>query len=319
MSLTGPRRGARRHGRMPAVLAALTILLGACSAGSSPSGSGPAPGAIQVVATTTVLADLVRQVGGSRVDVSSLVPKGGEVHTFDPNPSDAQRLVRARLIVMNGLGLDDWLADLATKAGVSAPIVRLGEDLAGVSYLTHDGQPAATGAATVNPHLWLDVAYAERYVAKLTAALKTADPADATAFDQGAAAYTARLADLDAWVRSTTGAIPAADRKVVSFHDAFPYYAAAYGLTVVGTVVEAPGQDPSAGQVAALVRTIRDEGVKAILSEAQFSPALSKTIADETGATVVSDLYTDSLGDAPADTYEGIVRWDTERLVAALR
>jgi ABC-type Zn uptake system ZnuABC Zn-binding protein ZnuA len=105
---------------------------------------------------------------------------------------------------------------------------------------------------------------------------------------------------------------------VVSFHDAFPYFAAAYGLTIDGTIVDAPGQDPSAGAIAALVQAIRDHGVKAIFSEAQFNPDLAQTIANETGATVVSSLYTDTVGDAPQDTYESMMRWNVDQVVAAL-
>jgi ABC-type Zn uptake system ZnuABC Zn-binding protein ZnuA len=113
-------------------------------------------------------------------------------------------------------------------------------------------------------------------------------------------------------------AVPEADRTIISFHDAFPYFAAAYGLTVDGTVVDAPGQDPSASRVEALIAEIRAKGVKAILAEAQFSDKLVRAIADEAGATVVSNLYTDSVGDAPVDTYESIMRWDADRLVKVL-
>ena len=118
--------------------------------------------------------------------------------------------------------------------------------------------------------------------------------------------------------RARLAAIPERDRTVISFHDAFPYFAAAYGLTIDGTVVDAPGQDPSAAQVDALVRAIRAKGIRAILAEAQFSEDLVRAIAEASGATVVSDLYTDSVGDAPLDTYEAIMRWNVDRIVAAL-
>ena len=127
------------------------------------------------------------------------------------------------------------------------------------------------------------------------------------------------LADLDAKARTALGAIPAANRTVISFHDAFPYFAAAYGLTVDGTIVDAPGQDPSAAQVAELVSVIRDKGIKAIFAEAQFNEDLVRTIADETGATVVSNLYTDSVGDAPLDTYAGMMAWNIEQVAAGSR
>ena len=328
---TRPPDPAAAPRRLLAALIVIATLASACASADAPArpdapGSTPDADALQVVTTTTVFADLIRQVGGTRVAVHSLVPRGGEVHTFDPTPSDARRVTEAGLIVVNGLGLDDWLANLVADLGSEATVIELGVDLAGVTYIEGGARAASGGGATdpqgvgdVNPHLWMDVAYASRYVDRIAAALTQADPGDAAAYDAGAAAYRARLAELDAWVETQLSSVPEADRRIVSFHDAFPYYAAAYGLEVVGTIVDAPGQDPSAGEVADLVGAIREDGVVAILSEAQFSDELARTIADETGARVVSDLYTDTLGDPPVDTYEGLIRWDTERIVAALR
>ena len=298
------------------VVASLVFALLATACDSSePAASGPTPGpdALRVVTTTTILADLVREVGGERVDVVSLVPKGGEVHTFDPKPADVQRVTRAQVIFANGLGLDDWLATLADDAGASAEVVRAGEDLPGVAYLAggHEGEAP-------NPHVWLNVAYASRYVDRIEAALAQADPANAAANGAAADAFRARLATLDAEIRAVIAALPEPSRVVVSFHDAFPYFAAAYGLTIVGTIVDAPGQDPSAGEIGDLVTVIRFSGARAIFAEAQFNPELAETIAGETGAVVVTDLYTDSVGDAPADTYEGMMRSNANRVVEAL-
>ena len=269
------------------------------------------PGALNVVTTTTLLADMVRQVGGQHVSVLSLVPKGGEVHTFDPRPSEAWALSSARLVFGNGLGLDDWLTQLAADVGTNGPIVRLGENLPGVDYIVENGQ--------TNPHLWLDVAYAEKYVDRIEADLVTADPVNAAAYRAGHDAYRSRLAELDAWARDQLAALPAANRRIVSYHDALPYFCRAYGLIVVGNVVAAPGQDPSVQEVQRLIDSIRSSGVRAIFSEAQFNPELARTIASEAGARVVSDLYTDTLGDSPADTYEGLVRWDVAHIAEALR
>jgi zinc/manganese transport system substrate-binding protein/manganese/iron transport system substrate-binding protein len=294
------------------VLGVTVAAAAACGGGTTPS---PAqPGQLGVVATTTVFADLVAEVGGANVAVTSLVPKGGEVHTFDPSPSDVTALGDADLIVMNGLGLDDWLADLAAGAGVSAPLIRLAEDLQGVEYLAgeEDDEP-------VNPHLWLDVANGIRYAERIGAGLADADPTRAASYEAGTAAYVARLVELDGWVRAQIGAIPEADRRIVSFHEAFPYFARAYGLVIVGVVVEAPGKDPSAADIAALVDAIRASGARAVFSEAQFSPDLAAAIAEDAGVAVESDLYNDSLGDPPVDTYEGLIRWDVERIVEALR
>lgn len=299
--------------RFGAATLAVSLLLGACGANwpSGPGAFGADPTRLGVITTTTVFADLVAQVGGDRVDVHSLVPKGGDVHTFDPRPSDIVRVSTATLMFRNGLGLDDWLTKLVEDSGSNAKVVALGEGLPGVDYIAGgDGQP--------NPHVWMNVAYAEKYVDRIEATLAAVDPADASTFAARASAYKQQLATLDADIRSRLGAVPAANRVVVSFHDAFPYFAAAYGLTVVGTVVSAPGQEPSAGQIADLISKIRASGAKAIFSEAQFNDALAGAIASETGATIVSDLFDDTLGDAPDDTYVGIMQWNEGRVAAAL-
>ena len=304
--------------RGPAILVILAVLVAvvaaACGGGTAPASSDVPGGTLRVITTTTILADLVAQVGGAHVHVDSLVPKGGEVHTFDPSPSDVRRLAQADVVFLNGLGLDDWLASLVADAGTAAPVVRLGEDLQGVTYLGGGGQDAAA----VNPHLWLDASYAAKYAERIGETLAAADPANAPAYRDQAEAYGRTLADLDAELRAKMDTIPAANRTVISFHDAFPYFAATYGLAIDGTIVDAPGQDPSAGQIASLVEVVREKGIKAIFAEAQFSEDLARTIADETGAQVVSSLYTDSTGDAPQDTYAGLMRWNVDRVMEVL-
>lgn len=309
--------------RLLALVWAAALVMAACDGAqnATPTGQNATPGAgagaVSVVATTSVLADLVRQVGGEGVDVHALVPRGGEAHTFDPAPSDAARLAQARLLVMNGLGLDDWLLTLAADAGQEGlPVAELAVGLEEVEYIEADD---GGGAGTFNPHLWLNVEYARMYVDRIRLKLIEVDPAHQADYDANAGAYDEKLEALDAYVREQMAGIPEADRRVVSFHDAFPYFAAAYGLEIVGVVVSAPGQEPSAGEVARLVTAIRETGVKAILAEAQFSEQPAQAIADETDATVVSELYTDSLGDPPQDTYEAQMRWNVDRIVEVLR
>lgn len=281
------------------------------------TGCQPPPEAstgIRVITTTTVFADMVKSVGGDLVSVTSLVPKNGDVHTFEPKPADIRAVAKADLLVMNGLGLDDWLErTIANASREGAPLVKLAVDLPSVTLLSGDE------AGTQNPHLWLDVKYAELYVDRIVAALQGVDGAHAEQYQRQGAAYRNRLEELDSWVRDQVAAIPQPDRKIVTFHDAFPYYAREYGITIVGVAVPAPGQDPSAGDTAALVEAIRAAGVKAIFSEAQFPAKLVEQLAAETNARVVADLYDDSVGDPPLATYEGIVRWDTQQLVDALK
>jgi len=289
---------------------ALAILFGVgCGGGnaSSPPGTGPIP----VVATTTVLADIVARVGAEQVIVTSLVPKGGEVHTFDPSPRDVGRVESARLIVANGLGLDDWLTQLARDAGTTAEVAVLGDAVPAADLILEDDRP--------NPHAWLDPSLAAAYGQAAAEALARTDPPNADAYTVNALRFAMEMSALSDELRARFEAVPPANRKIVSFHDAMPYFARAFGVDIVGSIVSAPGQDPSAGELAALIDAIRSSGAKAILSEVQFDDELARTIAAETGATVVSDLYTDSLGDPPVDTYAGILRWDVDRIVDALR
>ena len=234
------------------------------------------------VATTTILADLVAQVGGDRVTVESLVPKGGEVHTFDPTPSDIRRITEARLIVRNGLGLDDWLdGPDRRRRRRTAPELVVGEDLPGVHV-----PRAARRRAAVNPHLWLNVGiralYADRIAddarGRWTRRTRPTTGAEPAAYD----------GVLDGARRrghgSRLGAMPEANRTVISFHDAFPYFAAAYGLTIDGTIVDAPGQDPSAAQIAALVDARQAQGHPGDLRRGAVQRrASSQAIANETG------------------------------------
>ncbi len=304
---------ARHSSITPALVAALLVVVVAGGCAAAPGSSGDGADRIGVVTTTTVFADLVANVGGDLVTVTSLVPKNGDVHTYSPRPSDVQAVANAQLLVMNGLGLDNWLEKTISSASrESTPLVKLGPGLSGVALLPGD-EPG-----TENPHLWMDVRYAEGYVDEIVAALSRVDPGHAGTYRSQGDAYKAQLTTLDAWVRQQIATIPPANRKLVTFHDAFPYYAREYGITIVGVAVEAPGQDPSAAYTAQLIDAIRAAGVKAIFSEAQFPAKLMDQIASETGARVVSNLYDGSLGDPPVTSYEAMIRWDTQQLVDAL-
>ncbi|HVM31065.1 MAG TPA: metal ABC transporter substrate-binding protein [Candidatus Limnocylindrales bacterium] len=296
--------------------------------------ASPSPDTAQlsVVATTTVLADFVRKVAGDRAEVHALVPAGVDPHTFDPSPSDAVRVSEADLLVMNGLGLDEWVQPFIEQAGAgNVRLVELAEDLDGVDYLEgddhHDEDEHGDDDEhhdededdhAYNPHLWMNVQYARLYVERLADELSAVDPANESDYRGNAAAYDGELEELDGWIRGQIGSLPEDDRRVISFHHAFPYFAEAYGMQIVGVLVEVPGREPSAGEVAALISAIRESGVRLILAEAQFSDALAQTLAAETEAEVVSTLYTDALGDPPADTFAGAMRWNVEQILQAL-
>ena len=299
-----------------AVALSLAFLVAGCGQGPgrpSPVGSGPTPGpgAIQVVTTTTVFADIVRSVGGSRADVHSIIPPGVGPEDYEPKPDDARLLADAQLIVSNGVGLDDFLNRLLESGnGGKTPRLVLGE---GIDPILVDGEP--------NPHFWLDPTLVKTgYLPKIVTALSALAPADATTFQANAAAYGTQLDALDAELKAKVETIPVANRRLVTFHDAFPYFARHFGFELIGVVVANVGQEPNAAELAALVQKVRAAGVKAVFSEAQFNPKLAQTLADEAGIkTVVTTLYNDALGPAPADSYPGMMRWNVDKIVEALR
>ena len=302
------------------VAALLALLVAACgmTAGTSSPGTGtgsgaatPAPDALKVVTTTTVLADIVQNVGGSRVAATSIIPPGVGPEDYEPKPDDARKLTDAALIVSNGVGLDDFLDRLLTSgSGGQTPHLVLGE---GIPTLTVDGEE--------NPHFWLDPTLVKRYyLPAIAAALTEIDPDGKPTYDANVASYGAQLDTLDAELKAEIDAIPEANRKLVTFHDAFPYFAQHYGFELVGVILANPGQEPSAADLAALVDKVKAAGVKAVFSEAQFSPKLAETLAQEAGiTTVVTNLYNDALGPPPADTYLGLMQWNVDQIVPALR
>lgn len=292
-----------------AVVVAGFVALAACQGSGSIGSTSPA--AVKVVTTTTVFADIVQRVGGDRVAASSIIPPGVGPEDYEPKPDDAKSLADAKLVVSNGVGLDDFLDDLlAAGSAEGTPRLVLG-----------DGIPSVTIDGEANPHFWLDPTLVKQYyLPAIAAKLSEIDPAGKATYDANAVAYGAELDALDTELKAKVDQIPEASRKLVTFHDAFPYFARHYGFELVGVILENPGQEPTAADLAALVDKVKAAGVKAVFSEAQFNPKLSETLAQEAGVTkVVTTLYNDALGPAPADTYLGLMRWNVDQIVAALR
>ncbi len=304
-------RSPSRFGLNPtlvALFASAMLVVAACGSSGGPSSSGDVR--LRVVATTTVFADIVRNVGGPRVSVASIIPAGAGPEDYEPKPDDAKKLAGADLIVSNGVGLDDFLDGLIDAAGEGAAArLVLGE---GLPTITVDGRQ--------NPHFWLDPSLvADHYVPAVAAALTRLDPAAATTYDAAARAYAAKIRDLDTANKAKIETIPPAGRKLVTFHDAFPYFAAHYGFELVGVILANVGQEPSASDLAALVEEVKAAGVRAVFSEAQFSPELAHTLAQEAGVTqVVTTLYNDAVGPPPTDTYLTMMAWNVDQIVKAL-
>jgi ABC-type Zn uptake system ZnuABC Zn-binding protein ZnuA len=295
-------------------LLTIAVLMSACKdAGPTRLGSGgpqPDPEALRVVTTTTVFADIVAAVGGSRTNVHSIIPPGVGPEDYEPKPDDARSLADAQLIVSNGVGLDDFLNRLlASGSGGTTPKLVLGD---GLPTIDVDGEP--------NPHFWLDPTIVRTgYLPKIVTALAGLDPADKATFEANAAAYGVQLDALDIELKAQVATIPPENRKLVTFHDAFPYFARHFGFELVGVVLANVGQEPNAAELAALVEKVKAAHVKAVFSEAQFNPKLAQTLADEAGVTrVVTTLYNDALGPAPADSYPGMMRWNVSQIVEAL-
>ena len=264
---------------------------------------------LDVVASFAILADLVKNVGGDKVDVTTLVGPNSDIHVYAPAPSDAKTVASARLLVINGLGLEGWLPRLVQSAGSAATIVTASN---GIAPLRHGSE--------ADPHAWQSVANAKIYVANIRDALAAADSADAAAFRANADRYLAELDTLDAEVRAAVAQIPADRRKVISTHNAFGYFAAAYGIEFIAPSGVSTENEPSARDIAAIITQIKADKIPAVFLENISDDRLIRRIAAETGARVGGTLYSDSLtGEkGPAPTYIDLVRHNIKALTSAL-
>jgi zinc/manganese transport system substrate-binding protein len=287
--------------RLVSLLAGLAVALALFPARAQPP--------VKVVASFSILGDFVKNIGGDRVEMTTLVGPDGDVHVYAPAPADARKIADARLLVINGLGLEGWLPRLLQASGSKAPIVTA------TSGIT----PLMAGSAA-DPHAWQSVANARVYVANIRDALAAADPADAGFFGRNAQSYLAKLDALDREVREAIGRIPRSRRKVISTHDAFGYFAAAYGLQFIAPLGVSTESEPSARDIAAIIAQIRAEKIPAVFLEKITDPRLMNRLSAESGARVGGTLYSDSLtdekGDAP--TYIDMVRHNIKALTSAL-
>jgi zinc/manganese transport system substrate-binding protein len=275
-----------------------------------------------VVASFSILADLVQAVGGERVAVSTLAPVGTELHHFQPRPSEAVGVAQAAVFVINGLGLEGWAERLAEATGFRGVGVVATKGLA-VLPVAHGAGRKARGHAhgAADPHAWQDVANVRRYVTNIRDGLVRADPAGEAAYAQRAEAYLRRLDALDAAMREMLAPIPRERRRVVTTHEAFNYYADAYGVDFLAPVGVGRDAEPSARAFAALIAQVKREGIRALFIEEGMSPRLLEQLARETGARIGGRLYADTLSPAagPAASYEAMMRYNTETIAAALR
>ena len=298
------------------VLVVSTTLIVGCGGDASKGGGAGSEKKVQVATTISVIQNMVERVGGDRVEAFSIVPVGGSPETFQPSPRDAGRISESRVVFENGAGLDTWVEDLVESAGNEEQlVVELSEGLEPLEGGEHDhGEEHAEG----NPHFWLDVQNARHYVLRIQDALMEVDPEGAEEYEANAEEYLAELEELDGYIREKAQDIPEERRKLVTFHDAFPYFAKAYGFELVGVVLENPEAEPSSREVAEVVSKIEEERVPAVFTEPQFNSALADTIAEEAGVEVY-ELYTDTLvEDETGDTYEAMMHTNIDRISEAL-
>jgi zinc/manganese transport system substrate-binding protein len=270
----------------------------------------------QVVATFSILADVVQNVGGSQIDLVTLVGANGDTHEYEPVPSDALTLRRADLIFEEGFGFESWLDRLYSASGSQAQRVEVTRD---VTPFVHPGD---NGAVETDPHAWGDVQNVVKMTWVIVEALSQRDPSNAPLYAGNGAAYVAQLNDLDAWVVGQFSLVPADRRQIFSNHDALGYLARRYGLTTAGNVVDSFSTEaqPSAQRFAQLVRDLRASGARVIFIENVANPTLAQQAARSAGATVAPELFTDALGDqdSPATTYISMITYNVTTIVAAL-
>ena len=264
---------------------------------------------IKVVASFSILGDLVRNVGGSSVDVTTLVGPDSDAHVYSPTPADAKKIADARLIVVNGLGFEGWLPRLIKSSSSKAKIVTASDGIA----------PLRLGS-DADPHAWQSVGNAKAYVGNIRTALSAADPSGAEQYRANAEVYLAKLDALDREVRDAIAKLPSERRKVISTHNAFGYFAASYGIEFIAPLGVSTESEPSARDIAKIITQVKQAKIPAVFLENVSDPRLMQRISAETGAKVGGTLYSDGLtgekGDVP--TYIDMVRHNIKALTRAL-
>jgi zinc/manganese transport system substrate-binding protein len=273
---------------------------------------------LPVVATFSILGDLVQNVGGGRIALTTLVGADGDAHVYSATPADAKRLADAKVVFTNGLGFEGWMERLVKASGTKAPIVAATR---GVKPRRMAGDGLGHGHDhEIDPHAWQSVTNAKIYVANVRDALIAADPAGKAEYEANAAAYLAKLDALEREIREAVAAIPAGRRKVITSHDAFGYFQAAYGIEFIAPQGVSTESEASARDVARIIRQIKAQKIPAVFLENVSDPRLVKRIADETGARIGGTLFSDALSgpDGPAPSYIEMMRNNLRQFAAAL-
>jgi len=262
---------------------------------------------VNVIATVSIIGDVVKNVAGDSVNLVTLVGPDGDAHEYEPVPADSVNLSKADIIFENGLHLEHWLDKLYAASGSKAKRIVVSQ---GVTPRIFEDNPQET-----DPHAWQDVTNVILYTQNVRDALDAIDPSNKSLYDANTQAYVQKLKDLDAWVIQQVALIPVDKRKLVTNHDALGYFARAYGFQIIGAVIPSAtteAADPSAKETADLLNIIKASGVHAIFSENMANPKLAETLSKEAGVEVGPELYTDALGPAGSDgeTYLKMIRYN---------
>jgi zinc/manganese transport system substrate-binding protein len=297
-----------RAARPAAVVAAGALLMAGC-------GSGGDNGKLLVVATTTQIGDFAREVGGNAIIVHQILKPNTDPHEYEPRPADISAASDAKVVFENGDGLDAWMKKVLSSTGGHPTVVTLAD----VTRTQLPGMSSGPEAARVDPHWWHDPHNAEAAVERIRSALDAALPKQKTVFDRRAAAYIARIDALDRRIAACFASVPASQRKLVTSHDAFNYFAHRYGITVVGAIIpsQSTAAEPSAGDIARLVKQVRSEHVRAIFLESSVNSKLAKAVAAQTGVIGNLELYGDTLGPAGSRgaTYLGVEQANADAMM----
>lgn len=308
------------------------LLVFAFGCGTAPVATLPAPAAasnpgtmivppsnLKILAVESFLADIAQNVAGDRVVIETLMPLGADPHSFEPTPQDIKKVADSKVLIVNGAGLEAFLARLIENAGGERTVITASQGLAMRELKKGEIVPAEQG----DPHFWLNPLNVIRYAENIRDGLSAVDPAGAVLYKSNAAAYIEKIKALDAAIQAEVASIPAANRKLVTDHDTFGYFADRYGFEIVGMLI--PGfttaDTSSAQQLAGLVDRIKTTGVKAIFLETGMNPQLAEQVAHDTGVQIVTGLYTHSLSEpnGPAPTYIDLMKYDADKIVRALK
>lgn len=319
------------------LLAVTLVVFGACAAPVAPAAPSSPPasaeGKVPVVVTFSILADLVRNVGGDKLSLTTLVEADSDTHTFEPSPADGVALVNASLIFENGFEFETWLDDLYSSSGSQAKRVAVSEGIEprileegeeGADHADEQGRESGHEHGEFDPHTWHDVKNVMHMVEMIRDTLVVADAANADTYRANADAYLSQLQTLDAWVIEQVATLPEARRKLITTHDTFGYFADRYGFVILGSAlssISTEAGEPAAADFVALVEEIKASAVPAIFAETVSNPEITQRLADEAGVKLAPLLYTDALGatGSESDSYLKLMRYNVTTIVEALK